>query len=93
MADAAALPQDELQRSRDMGVIIYLGAYVRLMCRELGVPDPSAEELRPWILEFVDPLNHATEAIWRATMEDDKGANDAVVRFRESLKSIHGRGD
>lgn len=88
MADPAAMPQDELQRSRDLGAIIYLGAYVRLMCRELKVPDPQPDELRSWLLEFVDPLNHATEAIWRATMEDDNGAKEALVRFRESL-NIH----
>jgi hypothetical protein len=37
---------------------------------------------------MVEPINHATEATWRALMEDTEGRDEAVERFRQSLERL-----
>lgn len=92
MADPAALPTSELQNARDMGAATYLSAYLRLMIRELGVDQGDTEiqnaMVRSMVLQMIAPINHATESIWRAMMEDHKGMEEALQRLRDSLDQL-----
>lgn len=92
MADPAALPTRELEHARDMGAATYLAAYLRLMIRELGVEKGDAESqtamVRSMVLQMIAPMNHATESIWRAMMEDNKGMEEALQRLRDSLDEL-----
>jgi hypothetical protein len=59
------------------------------MGRELGVNMSDKEALKGMIMLMVEPMNHATEAIWRTLMEDD-GKDEAIERFRQSLENLKG---
>lgn len=93
MADPTKVPTSELQRIRDLGAISYMSAYCYLMMRELGVD--GLQDGETWrqlttdmVLLMVEPMNHATEAIWRATMRDTEGMEKALLRFRASLHAL-----
>lgn len=88
MADPAQLPISELQNRQYLGAVVYLSAYLMLMHRELGVDDASDEYLRMTTLQMVMPMNHATEAIWRALMKDADGMEKAVQEFRAALHAL-----
>jgi hypothetical protein len=87
MAEPMDLSREELKQAQIMGATAYMMAYVRLMAIEMSV-EVTSEDIRGMILEMVDPLNHATEAIWRALMKDYDGSNEAVDRFKESLDKM-----
>lgn len=84
MVDPNVLSREALQEMQARGASLYLDAYVRLMARALGVDAVNAEVLGMMVM-MIDPLNHATEAIWRAMMKDGVGALGALDRFKESL--------
>lgn len=93
MADPSRIPRDELENKRDLGAVIYCGAYIELMRRELDVPMDKAG-MNEMITLMVEPMNHATEAIWRALMSDHKGLEEVLERFRQSLDQLsRGRAD
>lgn len=81
-------PEEHLGELRDVGAVTYLSAYIRLMGRSLNVPEPTKLDIGRMVLSMVEPMNHATEAIWRALMKDDIGKEEAIERFRESLRNI-----
>lgn len=88
MSDPEELSREELERARDLGAVTYCGAYVHLMGRELGVDTSDKESLNHMLLQMVEPMNQATEAIWRALMNDHVGKEEALIRFRKSLLNI-----
>jgi hypothetical protein len=88
MSDPAKIPTSELMHKRDLGAILYLSCYLQMMHRELGIDDVSDEYLRMTVLQMVMPMNHATEAIWRALMHDETGVEETIQRFRESLRGL-----
>lgn len=91
MADPAELPREELERGRDLGAATYLSAYIHLMLRELGIAHFASDTagVNSMVEQMVEPMNIATEAIWRALMDDHSGEMEKVLeRFRESLDAI-----
>lgn len=88
MTDPSHLPREELERARDLGAVTYCGAYVHLMGQELGVDTSDKEALNHMLLQMVEPMNQATEAIWRALMNDNVGKEEALIRFRRSLLEL-----
>jgi hypothetical protein len=88
VADPDSLPTSEIEHARDVGAVTYLGAYLRLMLRALGVPTPDNDEFNVMLLEMVEPMNHATQVIWCALMEDVNGAERALKEFKDSLPHI-----
>lgn len=88
MVDPSAVPSEELKRARDIGAVAYLRSYVLLMAREIGVEMSDTKTANSMTLEMVDPINHATEATWRALMEDTDGKEAAIERFRQSLERL-----
>lgn len=86
--NSTKLPVEVLQHARDSGAAAYLNAYIRLMARELDVDDSDTASVTQMILEMIGPMNHATEAIWRAMMDDNKGMDEALKRFHKSLTHV-----
>lgn len=89
MSDPIA--EEDLQHARDLGAVTYLRAYILLMMRALHVNDEpdTSDAVNAMILVSVDPLNLATEAIWRAMMQDEK-FEKTIDEFRESLRKLVG---
>lgn len=87
MADPAELPRAELERARDLGAATYLSAYFHLMTRELGV-DADTLGVQGMALVVLDPMNHATQAMWCAMMEDRPGKEAALMKFQQSLDAL-----
>lgn len=90
MADPSKMPREELERAKDLGAAAYCAAYIHLMARELGIDETDTEGIRTMIVQMVEPMNHATEAIWRALMNDNVGKEEVLIRFRQSLMDIDG---
>lgn len=88
MVDPTKLPQGELERARDLGAATYCAAYIRLMMRELGISDRDTGAVNDMMLKMIGPMNAATDAIWRALMEDHKGMRDALQHFEAELTKI-----
>lgn len=88
MADPAEMPDEELERAQYLGAAAYLTAYLRRMMRAIGVDDSDAAGVNAMVMSMVEPLNHATEAIWRALMKDIIGKEKAVTKFKESLNRL-----
>lgn len=87
MAEPSQLSRKMLEHARDVGAATSLSAYVRLMARELDV-DADNESLTEMVMKMVEPMNIATEAIWRALMHDHVGKEQALIRFRQSLLEL-----
>lgn len=90
MVDPSTIPREELERARDIGAVAYLRSYVLLMARAIGVEMEDTKAANSMTLEMVEPINYATEATWRALMEDTDGKEEAIERFRQSLRAIDG---
>lgn len=88
MADPAKLPTEDLERARDLGAATYVSTYVRLMMRALGIDESDTESVNAMALRMVDPLSTATEVIWRALMDDHKGKDETLRRFRTQLEAM-----
>lgn len=88
MADPSKMPREELERARDLGAAAYCAAYIHLMARELGIDESDTDGIRTMLVQMVEPMNHATETIWRALMNDNLGKEQALIRFRQSLLEI-----
>lgn len=86
MSDPAQLPKEEVERARDLGAVTYCAAYIELMARELGIN--TREGVNQMVSEMIEPLNYATEAIWRALMSDNLGKEETLIRFRQSLLEL-----
>lgn len=81
--------KEEVERIRDIGAVAYLRGYIRLMVRELGLDESDTEGMNHMLLHMVEPLNVATEAIWRGLMKDKPEEIEKVLaRFKESLDQI-----
>lgn len=87
MADPAQLPTEELQRAQHLGAATYLGAYLHLVTRALGV-DTTPDAINAMVLTMIEPMNHATKAMWYAMMNDPK-LDEALFEFRECLSVLH----
>lgn len=84
------LSQPEIERIRDLGAVAYLRGYVNLMARELDIDTSDIEGMNHMVVLMVEPLNVATEATWRALMNDKPEEMEKVLgRFKESLDKIH----
>lgn len=89
MAEPTKIPREELERMRDLGAVAYHSAYIHLMAHELGVDVSDTEFISDMVVRMIEPMNLATEAIWRAMMNDHSGEIEKVLeRFRESLDNI-----
>jgi hypothetical protein len=88
MKQLSEVPSEELKRARDIGAVAYLRSYILLMAREIGVEMEDTKTANSMTLDMVEPINHATEATWRALMEDTEGRDEAVERFRQSLERL-----
>lgn len=89
MVDPSSIPKEELERTRDLGAVTYCRSYILLMARTLGVDMADTKAANSMTLQMVEPLNHATEAIWRALMDDRSGEIEkALDRFRQSLDRL-----
>lgn len=86
MADP--IPTRELVAKRDLGAVLFFGCYVRLMMRELGTDDTNQDAVNAMVLPMVMPMNAATNAMWCALMNDDKGRDEALERFKACLEGI-----
>lgn len=84
-------PKETVERIRDLGAVAYLRGYIRLMVRELGLDESDEKGMDHMLLHMVEPLNIATEAIWRGLMKDKPEEMEKVLaRFKESLDQIPG---
>lgn len=88
MVDPSTVPTEELERTRDLGAVTYCRSYILLMARALGVDMTDTKAANAMTLAMVEPMNHATETIWRALMDDQKGKKEALKRFHQSLDVI-----
>jgi hypothetical protein len=88
MVDPSSIPREELERTRDLGAVTYCRSYILLMARELGVDMADTKTANSMTLQMVEPMNHATEAIWRALMEDHEGKERALERLQQSLERL-----
>lgn len=82
------LPRAELEKARDLGAAMYLSAYGHLMARELGIDETDNEGIKRMMLQLIEPMNDATEAMWRALMEDEDGMYKALRRFEDRLHKL-----
>lgn len=83
------LSNEAVKRIRDLGAVAYLRGYIRLMVRELDIDESDTEGMDHMLLQMVEPLNVATEAIWRALMSDKSEEMEKVLaRFKESLEPL-----
>jgi hypothetical protein len=89
MADPAQIPESELFQKRDLGAVIYLSCYIQLMHRALGVEELNDEYIRMTVVQMVMPINYATEAAWRALMNDRKGSEEALANMKRSLELLY----
>lgn len=87
MADPAKVPDSLLEYGRDTGAVMYLTAYVRLMCRAIGVDDTNVDAVQAMVVQMVEPLSKATEATWRAMMADDEWT-EIVEQFKHRLQEL-----
>lgn len=83
------IPESELKSKRDLGAVVYLSCYLQLMHRALGVDNIHDDYLRMTALQMVIPINYATEATWRAMMDDRKGADEALANLRDCLEALY----
>lgn len=90
MADPAKLPKAELEKARDLGAAMYLTAYGHLMARELGIDETDDEGIKRMMLKLIEPMNEATDAMWRSLMEDREGMDKAIHRFEDELQRLIG---
>lgn len=88
MQNMSHLTDEQLEKAQLMGAATYLRAYVHRMARQLDVNDKDIASVDKMVVELVEPLNIATEAAWRALMEDTDGIEDALDRFKSSLDNI-----
>lgn len=88
MADPAKIPTEELEHIRDQGAAAYMSAYVRLMMRALKINESDLLGVNGMVVQMIEPLNHATEAIWCALMKDLVGKEQAITKFKESLNKL-----
>lgn len=87
--DLTKASREEIERIRDLGAVAYLRGYIRLMVRELEIDESDVEGMNHMLLQMVEPLNIATEAIWRGLMNDKPEEMEKVLaRFKESLDQI-----
>lgn len=88
MANPANLSRAELEKARDIGVATYLSAYGRLMARELGIDETDTQGINRMMFVLIEPMNLATEAMWRALMEDHEGTERITNLFRDKLDNL-----
>lgn len=90
MSGTEQLSDEQLREAQAMGAAAYLTAYTRLMARALGVEEDivNADVLKQMVTAMVEPLNHATEATFRALMSDRKGTYKALKTLRESVEEL-----
>lgn len=88
MANPAKLLRPQLEHARDIGAATYLAAYGRLMAGELGIDETDTEGINHMMLSLIEPMNRATEVMWRALMDDRQGMEEALGRFVDSLDNI-----
>lgn len=94
MADPLEEIRQDLEHARDLGAASYLSSYIRLMMLAIGVEDAekadkeTSEGVNAMVLAMVEPINHATETIWRAMMHDHEGEKAALKRFIASLEKV-----
>lgn len=67
---------------------MYLTAYGHLMARELGIDETDDAGIKRMMLQLIEPMNDATDAMWRALMEDRDGMYKALHRFEDSLTKL-----
>lgn len=79
--------REALRTYHHRGAAIYLSAYIGLMMDGMGVKATTKSEINALALEMVEPLNIATEAIWRAMMSDQEWATTGQ-RFEDALTKL-----
>ena len=83
------LTKEAITRMRDLGAAAYLRGYVHLMVRELEIDESDTEGMNHMLLLMVEPLNVATEAIWRAMMKETPEEMEKVLeRFKAELDKV-----
>lgn len=87
-------PTDDetLRKSQELGAATYLTAYIVRMARAMDI-DPQhleadTEAVNQMVLQMVEPLNHATAAIWCALMTDASGRDLAIERLTVALEAL-----
>lgn len=88
MSGTERLSDEQLREAQAMGAAAYLTAYTRLMARALGIDDDSPEAINKMVMVMIEPLNNATEATFRALMNDRKGMYKALKTLRESVEEL-----
>lgn len=86
--DPSQLTREELERARDLGAAAYLASYVRLMMRELKINETDTIAINTMAVQMIEPMNLATQAAWRALMEDHEGLEQVLKQFRSSLDNL-----
>lgn len=82
------MSSDELKEMQTQGAIIYLKAYIHGMGRGLNIESLPENEIRQMIIEMVEPINLATETIWRGMMNDHNGMQETLKRFEKSVVDL-----
>lgn len=88
MTDPSKIPTSELIAARDLSAATYMASYLRLMFRELDVPDNDHDAIREYVLRMVVPMNHATRAIFFAFVKDTDKMEEEILNFRACLHAL-----
>lgn len=70
MTDPSWSHEEAVEYVQQRGLAMYLGAYVNRIIKKTGVPQPEPDSTVDMAEVMVEPLNKATETIWRAMMGD-----------------------
>jgi hypothetical protein len=80
--------RDGLTCARDLGFATGLGAYVRLMALELGVNQPSQEEMALTVGEMVPAVNLGVTLAWTISMRDKALAQKQIAKLQSLVDAI-----
>lgn len=87
-------PADDetLRKSQELGAATYLTAYIVRMARAMDINsqqfEADTEGVNQMVLQMIEPLNHATAAIWCALMIDATGRDLAIERLTVALEAL-----
>lgn len=84
-------PADDetLRKSQELGAATYLTSYIVRMARAMDIDlEADTEGVNKMVLQMVEPLNHATAAIWCALMTDATGRDLAIERLTVALEAL-----
>lgn len=82
------MSNEELKLAQELGLATYLSAYIWLMGEELEVKELDNEGVNAMAGFMVEPLNIATELVFRKLMGDEKGMAETILRLRAAIDTL-----